>query len=165
MRIVLGCLIEEVLSVCKVMLLRTCLCCERRLYSFWMSHLQCSIYLICRDMIETLTFKFLWQRLPIELGSLKESQCTHNVCTSECEWIFDTTINMTLSSKMNNTIYMLILHQLIECIKVANVHLDKLIVGFVLNVLKIGKIASISQFVKVDDFILRILVYKKSHHV
>ena len=165
MRIVLGCLIEEVLTVSKVMLLRTCLCCERRFDTFWVSHLQSSIYLVCRDMIETLTFIFLWQRLPIKFGSLKQSQCTHNVCTSKCEGVFDAAVHMTLSSKMDNAINMLILHQLIECVEITNIHLDKLIVGLVLNVFEVGKVACISQLVKVDDFILRILVYKKSYYV
>ena len=130
-----------------------------------MCHLQCSIYLISRDMVETLALIFLRQQLPIEFGSMEQGQCTHYICTGKYEWIFDATVYMTLSCKMDNAINMLILHQLIECVKVANVHLDKLIVRLILNVFKVGKVTSISQLIKVDDFILRILVNKKSYYV
>ena len=72
---------------------------------------------------------------------------------------------MTFCSKMNDTIHLLILHQTIEGVEVAYVHLHKLIIGAVFNVLEIGKVARICQFVKIDDAILWIFVHEKSYDV
>ena len=72
---------------------------------------------------------------------------------------------MALSSQMDDTIHLLVLHQLVEGIEVADVHLHKLVVWFILDVLQIGKVASIRQFVEVDDVVIRILVHKQAHHM
>ena len=72
---------------------------------------------------------------------------------------------MTLSSQVNDAIHFLVLHQLVEGIEVADVHLHKLVVGFVLDVLQVSEVASIRQLVEVDDVILGILVHKQAHHM
>ena len=51
---------------------------------------------------------------------------------------------MTLSSKVDDAIDLLVLHQLIKGIEVADVHLDKLVIGTVLDILQIGQITGIS---------------------
>ena len=60
---------------------------------------------------------------------------------------------MRFSCQMDDTIDLLILHQLVESVKVADVHLHELIVGLVLNVLEVGEIASISELIEVDDVV------------
>ena len=72
---------------------------------------------------------------------------------------------MALSGQMDDAIHLFVLHQLIEGIEVADVHLDKLVVGLVLDVLQIGEVAGIGQFVEVNDVILGILVHEQAHHV
>ena len=72
---------------------------------------------------------------------------------------------MTLGSQMNDTIHILILHQLKHTLKVADIHLDELIVGLVLYVAQIVQIASVGQFVKIYYFIIRILIDKKADHM
>ena len=72
---------------------------------------------------------------------------------------------MALGSQMDDTIDVLLLHELVEGVEVANVHLHKLIVWLVLDVLQVGEIAGIGQFVEVDDVILRIFVHEKAHYV
>ena len=42
---------------------------------------------------------------------------------------------MALGSKMDDAVDMLVLHQLVDCVEVADVHLYELVVGLVLNVL------------------------------
>ena len=54
---------------------------------------------------------------------------------------------MALGSEMDDSVNLLVLHQLIEGVEVADVHLDKLIIGFVLDVLEVGKITSLCKFV------------------
>ena len=70
---------------------------------------------------------------------------------------------MALGSKMDDTVNLLILHQLIESVEVADVHLDKLIIGLVLDVLEVRKITCIRQLVEVDDFVLWIFVHEEAN--
>ena len=70
---------------------------------------------------------------------------------------------MALGSEMDDTVNLLVLHQLIESVEVADVHLDKLIIGFVLDVLEVGKITCIRQLVEVDDAIVGILVHEETN--
>ena len=72
---------------------------------------------------------------------------------------------MTLSGEVDYAIDMLVLHQLIHALKVADVHLDKLIVWLVFHVLEVGKVAGLCQFVEIDDVILRIFVDKKAYNM
>ena len=70
---------------------------------------------------------------------------------------------MALGSEMDDTVYLLVLHKLIESIEVADVHLDKLVVWLVLDVLEVGKITCIRQLVEVDDFIIWIFVHEEAN--
>ena len=72
---------------------------------------------------------------------------------------------MTLGSQMDDTINLFILHQFIECIKVADIHLHELIVWCILNILEISQITCIGQFIQIDDMIFWILVHEKAHHM
>ena len=72
---------------------------------------------------------------------------------------------MTLGSEMYDTVNLLVLHQLIESVEVADVHLDKLIIWLVLDVLEVGKIAGIRQLVEVDDLILWLFVHEEANHM
>ena len=72
---------------------------------------------------------------------------------------------MTFSRQMDDAVNLLILHQLVERIEVADVHLHKLIVRFVLHILQVGEVARISQLVQIDDFVLGILVHEKANYV
>ena len=103
--------------------------------------------------------------LPIELGGLKEREGTHDIGASKGEGVLDTAVDMTLGCKVDDAIDLLVLHQLIEGIEVTDVHLDKLVVGTVLDILQIGEVAGIGQLVKVDDLILGILVDEQSYYM
>ena len=70
---------------------------------------------------------------------------------------------MALCSEMDDTVNLLVLHQLIESVEVTDVHLYKLIIGFVLDVLEVGKITSIRQLVQVDDVILWVFVHEEAN--
>ena len=72
MRIIFCGLKEEVLTVSLVVLGRRSLGGERRLDTLGMSHRQCAIHLVGRDMVEALAIVLLGQRLPIELGGLQQ---------------------------------------------------------------------------------------------
>ena len=70
---------------------------------------------------------------------------------------------MALGSKVYDAVHLLVLHELVEGVEVADVHLYKLVIGLVLNVFQVGKVARISQTVEVDDVILGILVHEKAN--
>ena len=72
---------------------------------------------------------------------------------------------MALSSQVDDTINLLILHQLVESIKIADIHLHKLVVGFVLDIFQVSQVTSISQLVEVDNVIIGILVHKQADYM
>ena len=74
MRIVLGCLYEELLAVSLVVLTAGCLGGERSRNALRVSHLQCTINLIGRDVVETLALISLRKTLPVNLCRLEQRQ-------------------------------------------------------------------------------------------
>ena len=116
-----------------------------------MSHLQRTINLIGRDVVEALALISLRKTLPVNLGSLEQRQSTHHVGMSESEWILDTSIYMTLGSEMDDAIHLVVLHQFQHQVEIADVALYESIVRLVLNILEVSQITSVSQLVEVDD--------------
>ena len=143
-----------------MMLSTRCSSSERRLDAVGMGQFQGTIHLVGRDMIETLALIPLRQAFPVELGSLQEAQSTHHVGLGKGEGVFDAAVYMALSSQMDDAIHLLVLHQLVESIEVADIHLHKLVVRFVLNVFQISQITGIGQLVEVDNVVVGILVHK-----
>ena len=165
MGIVLRCLVEEISAVCQVVFCAACCCGERWFDAFGVGHLQCSIHLIGRDVIEAFAFVFLRQTFPIEFSCLQEGECSHYVCACKGEWVFDGTIHVTLCCEVNNAVNLLVLHEFVEGIEVADVHLYELIVGLVFYVFQVGEVAGIGQLIEVDDVVLWVLVYEETYHM
>ena len=69
---------------------------------------------------------------------------------------------MALGCEVDDTIDLLVLHQLVERVEVADVHLHKLVIGLVLDVLEVGQVAGVRQFVEVNDVILGVLVHEQA---
>lgn len=72
---------------------------------------------------------------------------------------------MAFGSQVDDAVYLLVLHQFVESVEVADIHLDKLVVGPLLNVLQVGEVSSIRQLVQVDNAIIGILVHKKAYNM
>ncbi len=72
---------------------------------------------------------------------------------------------MAFGSEVDNAIDLLVLHQLVEGFEVTDVHLHEFVVGLALHVLEVGKVASISQLVEVDDVIVWIFIDKEAYNV
>lgn len=70
-----------------------------------------------------------------------------------------------LCSDVDDTINLLILHQMAKGDEVADIYLDKLVVWLVFDVLKVQQINSIGEFIEIYDVILGIFVYEKSNYV
>ena len=72
---------------------------------------------------------------------------------------------MALCCKVNDTVDLLILHQLVESFKVADIHLHELVVWLILNILQVGEITCVGELIEVNYVILWILIYKKTYYV
>lgn len=138
---------------------------ERSRNALWMSHLQCTVNLIGRDVVETLALISLRKTLPVNLCRLEQRQGTHHVGLSKSEWILDTSIYVALGSEMNDAIHLVVLHQLQHQVEITDITLYESIVRLVLNVLEVSQITCVSQLVEVDDVILRIFVHEKPYNV
>ena len=103
--------------------------------------------------------------LPIELGGLKERKGTHDIGAGKGEGILDATVYMTLGSKVDDAIDLLILHELIEGFVVADIHLDELIVGASLDILQIGEVTGIGELIEIDNLIFGILVDEQTYNM
>ena len=106
-----------------------------------------------------------WLSPPIELSSLQERQSAHHIGAGKGEWVFDGAIHMALCSQMYDAIDLLILHQLIKGIKVADIHLHELVVGLILDVLEVSEITCIRELIKVDDVVFWVFVYKEAYNM
>ena len=72
---------------------------------------------------------------------------------------------MTLSCKVNDTVNLLVLHQLVERIEITDIHADKLVIWLILNIFEVSQITSVCQLVQIDDVVLRVLVYKQTNYM
>lgn len=156
---------EEIFAVSEVMLAGRGFRRERRLDALGTCHLQGAVDFVGGYVVETLALIFLRQRLPIELCGLKQRQSAHHVGAGECERVLDGTVYMAFGSQVDNAVDPLFLHQTVEGVEITDVHLHEPVVGAVLYVLQVGQIAGVGQLVKVDDAIIRILVYEQAHDV
>jgi hypothetical protein len=66
---------------------------------------------------------------------------------------------------MDDAVNMLVADQLIHCIEIADIRLDKLVVGFILDIFEIGKVARIGKLVEIDYLVFGILIDKKPDYM
>ena len=165
MGIILRSFQEELVAIGQMMLRTGGSRGERRFDTLRVCQLQCAIHLIGRDMVEALALILLRQRLPVEFCSLQQTQSTHHVSLGKGKRVLDTSVHMTLCCQVDNAVHLLVLHQLIEGVEVADVHLHEFVVGFVFDVLQVCEVSRIRQFVEVNDVILGILVHEQANNM
>ena len=164
-RLILEVLSEELLSVSQVVLAAGSLCCERRLNALRVCHLKGTVYFVGGDVVEAFALILLREALPISLGGLQKAQRTHHVGLGKGEGILDGAVHVGFRCKVDDAVHVLLLHKFQDTIEVADVHLHKAVVGLVLNVLEVGKVSRICEFVQVDDPVLRVFVHKQPDDV
>ena len=72
---------------------------------------------------------------------------------------------MAFGGQMDDAVHLLVLHQFIESVEVADIHLHKLVVRLVFDVLQVSEISSIREFVEIDDVIVWILVHEEANYM
>jgi hypothetical protein len=60
---------------------------------------------------------------------------------------------------------MLFLHQFVNTVEIADIHLYETVIRFILNVLQIGQVASVSKLIEVDDPVIRVFVHEKANNM
>lgn len=138
---------------------------ERRFNTFRMSHFESAVDFVRADMVEAFAVPLLWKALPIEFGSLEQAQRTHHVSLGESKGILDRTVHMALSREMDDAVDMLFLHQFVNTVEIADIHLYETVIRFILDVLQVGQVASVSKLIEVDDPVIRVFVHEKANNV
>ena len=105
------------------------------------------------------------KRFPAEACGLKEGEGAHYVGLGKCERILDGTVHVGLGCKMYDAVYFFIFHKLADGFKVADVKPYELVVRFILDILKIGKVTGVSKFIDIYYAIVRVLVYQQPYYV
>jgi hypothetical protein len=83
----------------------------------------------------------------------------------EGERVFDGTVDVTLRGEVYDPCDVLFVHERKDGVEIAYVRSDETVVGTVLYVLEVREIARISQFVHIDDAVLRVLGDKEPYYV
>ncbi len=103
--------------------------------------------------------------LPVEFRRLEKRKSSHYISLGKCKRILDASVYMAFGSKVDDARHMLVLHQLIHPVEVADISLDKFVVRFVFYVFQCCKIACIGKLVDVNYVVFRIFVDEKSYNV
>ena len=157
--------VEEIITVSQMVFRTRSRRRERRSDSFRVIHLEGTIDFIRRDVVEALAFVLFGEAFPIELRGLQQAQSSHHVRLRESERVLDGAIDMAFGSEVDDAIDLFVLHELVERVKVADVHFHELIVRLALDVLEVSEITRIGELVKIDNLVFRILVHEKANYV
>ena len=110
-------------------------------------------------------FAFSISLFPIKFSSLQQAQSSHHIGLGEGERVLNRAVHMALGGEVDDAVDMFVLHQLIDTLEVADVHLDEAVVRLVLDVLQVSEVAGVGQLVEVDDFVFRIFVDEEADDV
>ncbi len=165
MRRVLRGLVEEVVTVGQVMLGAGSRRGERGRNAFRVVHLEGAINFVGRNVVEALALVLFGEAFPVELGCLEQAKRAHHVRLREGERVLDGAVHVTFCRQVDDTVYMFVLHELVERVKVADVHLHELVVRLVLDVLQVREVARVGKLIEVDNLVFRVLVHKQANHV
>jgi len=163
--LVLEVLGEELVAVSQMMLSAGSLGREGRLDPLRMRQLQGAVHLVGGDVVETLAFVLLRQALPVRLGGLQHGQGADDVGLREGEGVLDGAVHMGFRREVDDAAHLVFGDDLQYRVKVADVGLDKGVVGLVLDIPEVREVAGIGQLVQVDDPVIRILVHEQPHDV
>ena len=165
MRRVLRGFIEEVITIGQVVFRTGRRGRKRRRNAFRVVHLESAIDFIRRNVVEALALVLFGEAFPVELRGLKQGKRTHHVRLRESERILDGAVHVAFCRKMDDAIDMFVLHELVERVKVADVHLHEHVVRLIFDVLEVRKVACIGELIKIDNLVFRILVHEKANYV
>ena len=148
-----------------MVVLRRGLGAERRLHSLGIGKLQGPVHLVGRYVVEALAVVAFGQALPVHLGSLQERERAHDVGAGKGERVFDAAVHMALGRKVYDAVHPIPPHEPEHGVEVADVGPDECVVGPAFDILQVGQVAGVGQFVDIYDVILTIFVDEQAHHM
>ena len=158
-------LVEEVIAVGQMMFGTRSRRGERGRDAFRVVHLERTVDFIGRNMVEALALVLFGETFPVEFRGLQQGESAHHVRLREGERVLDGTVHVTFGSQMDDTVNLFVLHEFVERIEVANVHLHELVVRLAFDVLQVREVARIGKLVEVDNLVFGILVHEKANHM
>ena len=72
---------------------------------------------------------------------------------------------MAFGGQVDDSVHMVLPHQFLHFVEVADVGLYERVVGLVLNVFQIRQVAGVCQLVEIDDTVVRILVDEQADYM
>lgn len=112
-------------------------------------------------MVEALAVELLGKAFPVELSRLEHGESTHDIGLGKGKGILDGAVDMTLRGEMDDAVDVLAAHEIGDSLKIADVGFDESIVGAVFDILQVGEVTGIGQFVDIENVIVGVLVDKK----
>ena len=70
---------------------------------------------------------------------------------------------MAFCRQVDDAVDLLVLHELVERVEVADVHLHELVVRLALDVLEVREVARVGQLVEIDNVVLGVLVHEQAN--
>ena len=131
-------------------------------HTLGMCQLECAVDFIGGYVVKTLAVIPFGQRLPIDLCGLQQGERPHDVCPGKCEWVFYRPVHVALGRKVDYAVDGVLPHEREHGIIVADVPLDKCVVGLVLDITEVCQVAGVGQFVEIDDVVVGIGVDEKA---
>ena len=130
--------------------------------AFGFGKLQSAVNLVGGYVVETFAVPIA---VPSNFGGLQQAKSAHHIGFGKSEGVFYAAVHVALGGKVDNAVYIVLLEHFQHFVVVADVGFYKSVVGFVLHIFKVGQIAGVCQFVKVNYLVIRIFVHKQANHM
>ena len=124
--------------------------------------LQRTVHFVGRDVVEQLARPIAVPMLP---RSFEQRQRTHDVRTREGKRIPDRAVHVALGCEVDHPVDAVLPEQFTHRLEVADVAPDESVVRPLLDVSKVGEVASIGQLVEVDDPVIGVFGHEKTDHM
>ncbi len=108
-------------------------------------------------MVEKFTLILFGKSVPVFFCSLKESECAHHIGACESERVLDRAIHVALSGEMYDSVDFVVLDDAAHFIKIGDISFHKCIVGAILDILKVGEVAGVCEFIEIEDMVLIVI--------
>ena len=132
-----------------------------------MSHFQTPIDLVGGNVIEKAAVA-VWipaRRSPMPPGRLQQCESTQHIGPGEGERVGNRPVHMRLGSQMYDAVHPLLFQKGGYAAEIADVHLHETIVRPVRDIIEVGEIPGVCQFVDIDNPAIRIFADKKPDYV
>ena len=138
---------------------------ERRGGTLGMRQLESAVHFVGGYVVEELAVVALGQRVPVLLGSLQQRERAHHIGAGKGEGILDGAVDMALGGEMDDAVDAVLADDAAHLVEVGDVGLHEGIVGLVLDVLEVGEVAGVCEFVEIDYAVVGIFVDEQAHDV